>query len=299
VPSYSFSFTTDPAEFLTWAGSFLGRDPIVNTVVTTMTSCCLGELQDGVAPPEGQPRWWVAIRDRAGEVVSAAMRTAPHPPYPFYLLPMPEQAAVELARAIHDRGEDLPGVNGSRPGVDAFAAEAARLTEGTARIAMHARLFVLEELVEPPEPVGTFRPAVESDVELALEWFAAFHRDADEQAGRPPSAEGETAPDRESMLRRIRAGRLWLWEDEDGRRVHLTGANPAEYGVARIGPVYTPKEARGRGYASATVARVSRLILDEGATPCLFTDQANPTSNRIYQTLGYRPVVDQAHLVIE
>ena len=32
---------------------------------------------------------------------------------------------------------------------------------------------------------------------------------------------------------------------------------------------------------------------------CLFTDQANPTSNKIYEALGYRPVVDMAHFVVE
>ena len=71
---------------------------------------------------------------------------------------------------------------------------------------------------------------------------------------------------------------------------------PAGFGVARIGPVYTPREHRGRGYASAAVAEVSRRLLDEGVRVCLFTDQANPTSNRIYQALGYRPVVDMANL---
>ncbi len=100
------------------------------------------------------------------------------------------------------------------------------------------------------------------------------------------------------MLSRIEQGRVWFWEDVDGHRVHLTAANPPAFGVARIGPVYTPKEQRGRGYASAAVAAVSQLLLDDGAQVCLFTDQANPTSNKIYEALGYRPVVDLANLVI-
>ncbi len=70
--------------------------------------------------------------------------------------------------------------------------------------------------------------------------------------------------------------------------MHLTGVNPPSYGVARVGPVYTPKSHRGRGYASAAVAEVSQRILDEGGRACLFTDQANPTSNKIYEALGYR-----------
>ena len=71
--------------------------------------------------------------------------------------------------------------------------------------------------------------------------------------------------------------------------MHLTGASPPAFGVARIGPVYTPQEHRGRGYA----ARRSRRSRGGSSTAahrvCLFTDQANPTSNRIYEALGYRP----------
>ncbi len=97
---------------------------------------------------------------------------------------------------------------------------------------------------------------------------------------------------------RIRRGRLWMWVDEGDTPRHLTGANPPAFGVARIGPVFTPKEHRGRGYASAAVAEVSRLLLAEGARVTLFTDQANPTSNRIYVALGFEPVVDMVELTI-
>ena len=63
----------------------------------------------------------------------------------------------------------------------------------------------------------------------------------------------------------------------------------------RIGPVYTPPALRGRGYASACVARLSQDKLDEGRTFCfLYTDLSNPTSNHIYQEIGYEPVCDVA-----
>jgi uncharacterized protein len=57
--------------------------------------------------------------------------------------------------------------------------------------------------------------------------------------------------------------------------------------------VYTPPELRGRGYASACVAALTQQLLDSGRRfVFLFTDLANPTSNSIYQTVGYRPVSD-------
>ena len=61
----------------------------------------------------------------------------------------------------------------------------------------------------------------------------------------------------------------------------------------RVGPVYTPPELRGRGYATTLTAAVSQDQLDQGRRfVTLFTDLANPTSNRIYQAIGYRPVRD-------
>jgi predicted GNAT family acetyltransferase len=62
--------------------------------------------------------------------------------------------------------------------------------------------------------------------------------------------------------------------------------------------VYTPPAERRRGYAAAAVAEVSRRLLDQGARVCLFTDQANPTSNALYARLGYEPVVDMANLLV-
>jgi predicted GNAT family acetyltransferase len=61
----------------------------------------------------------------------------------------------------------------------------------------------------------------------------------------------------------------------------------------RIGPVYTPPGLRRRGYASACVAAASQAQLDSGRRSCfLFADNANPTSNHIYLTIGYQPVSD-------
>ena len=95
-----------------------------------------------------------------------------------------------------------------------------------------------------------------------------------------------------------RRGRtLYLWEDgedgEGGQVVSLAGAGSQTPTGVRIGPVYTPPEARNRGYASALVAAVSQTQLDAGRAFCfLFTNLANPTANHIYQTIGYEPIRD-------
>ncbi|MEU4639391.1 GNAT family N-acetyltransferase [Micromonospora sp. NPDC023814] len=289
-------FHTDPGEFLAAAGDYLAADPVVSTVVTTVAHRLLSQRAAGIVQPDRN--WWLVIRDESGAVVGAGMRTAPFAPYPPFLLPMPDEAAVALAHTLHERGEQVLAVNGALPAAELCAAELARLGGGRVRVNLHTRLHELGELVWPARVPGGLAVATEDDLDVVTEWFGAFMGDADEQAGRQRGASANEVPDRAEMLRRLQGGQFWFWVDETGQRVHLTGANPPSFGVARVGPVYTPPAQRGRGWASNAVAEVSRRIQAEGARVCLFTDQAHPTSNKIYAALGYRPVVDMANLVI-
>jgi hypothetical protein len=288
-------FCADPGEFLAAAGDYLAADPVISTVVTTVAHRLLAQQADGIAQPART--WWLVVRT-ASAVVGAGMRTASFAPYPPFLLPMPDQAAVALAGALHERGEEVLSLNGALPAVEVCAAELARLDGGRVQVSVHTRLHELGELVWPAPVPGGLRAATEDDVDLVMEWFGAFMGDADEQAGRPRGASAHEVPDRAEMLRRLRAGSLWFWVNQAGEPVHLTGVSPPSFGVARVGPVYTPPAQRGRGWASNAVAEVSRRIQAEGARACLFTDQANPTSNKIYAALGYQSVGDMANLVI-
>jgi predicted GNAT family acetyltransferase len=291
--THCVEFTADPAEFLDVAGDRLAADPLVSTVMATVTSRMVGE-----PPPTDRPQWWAVVRDADGEVVGLAMRTARTPPHPMFVLPMPDDAALALARAVHERGETVGGLNGSLPAADVSAAELARLQGDTVEVAQHTRLFELGELVAPAGVPGRLREATLDDFDLAKDWVDRFMYDADVQAGRDPAAHGREEIQPEDLRKRIEGGSYWFWLDDAGERVHLTGANPPAFGVARIGPVYTPPQQRRKGYAGAAVAAVSRILLDQGARVCLYTDQANPTSNGVYVALGYRPVVDQVNLRI-
>jgi predicted GNAT family acetyltransferase len=78
----------------------------------------------------------------------------------------------------------------------------------------------------------------------------------------------------------------------------MAGATRAVAGQARIGPVYTPPERRGQGFGGAVTAAVSQAAKDAGvAEVLLYTDLANPTSNALYQRLGYEPVSDSVQLL--
>src|SRR5207342_2419577 len=157
-----------------------------------------------------------------------------------------------------------------------------------ARVGQHTRLFELADLVEPRPAAGGLRPARPAEQPLVASWYDAFMADADEQAGREPGDSPHESPTADEMSRRIESGRVFGWVDDKEQPVNVTAATAPAYGVSRIGPVYTPREQRGRGYASAAVYAVSALLREGGERPCLFTDQANPTSNKIYEAIGYR-----------
>jgi len=290
--TFALEFTEDPGAFLLRSGALLEKDPVLNTVVATVTAGAIGK------PAPEHPRWWLTVTDDAGEPVGVVMRTAPFAPHPLYVLPFPEAAVPLVAEALVGRGEDVSALNGALPTTRLLATELARRTGRRAHVHEHTRLHVLKRLVEPRvAPDGRPRVAVPGDATLALSWFRAFHADAAAQAGRLEPQEGEQF-DQGDIDARIAEGRIWLWEDMLGRPVSLVGFNAPAMGVARVGPVYTPGPDRGHGYASVLTAHVSRVLRDSGARVCLFTDQANPTSNKIYAAIGYEPVVDMANLVI-
>ena len=281
---FTVDVLTDPAAFLEIAGDLLAADPVVGTVMATVTGRMVGE-----PAPADRPQWWAVARDADGGIAGLAMRTARTPPHPLFVLPMPDDAAVAMARAVHDRGEHVGGLNGSLPAAEVMAGELARLQGDRVEVAQHTRLFELGELVTPSGVPGSLRLATLDDFDLAKEWVDRFMVDADEQAGRDPAAHGREVIEPEDLRQRIERGTYWFWVDEAGERVHLTGANPPAFGVARIGPVYTPPEQRRKGYAGAAVAEVSRIFLGQGARVCLYTDQANPTSNGVYSPSATAP----------
>lgn len=293
---YDVEFTSSAKQFVERAGGYLHDHPVVENVVATVADRAIREDAEGVVRPADRPWWFLVVRDPAGQVVGVAMRTAPAPDYAVWVGAMPDRAADDVADRLIDRTEDITMITGSQRPARVVAERLAAASQRTLGIRERTRLFELGDLVPPTGVSGGLRYARSDDLDLVNAWRDVFLAEAEEQAGRPV---GSHAPhDLDDTRRRIRDGQVWLWEDH-GQVVHMTGANPPSVGVARIGPVYTPKPFRGNGYAIAAVAGVSQLFLDQGARVCLFTDQANPVSNRIYQRIGYRPVVEMAQLIIE
>jgi uncharacterized protein len=261
---------TDPAAFLARAEAFLRAREVENVLLS------------GIA---GSARFdescYLANVEEDGVVVACALRTPPH----SALLTQADHEALELlATDLADKYEDLPAVAGPEPAAGVFAELWSARTGATTAPAMRMRVFEASSVVRPRMPAGTFRPATEADLPTAARWTAAFV----EEAGLDDPSDPEDV-----ARERIHEGSLFIWEDS--RPVSMAAWAGRTDRLVRVNFVYTPPERRGRGYASACVASLTQQLLDEGfARCCLYTDLANPTSNKIYQAIGYRPVCDAA-----
>ncbi|WP_419999739.1 GNAT family N-acetyltransferase [Streptomyces boninensis] len=274
--------TTELDAYEAEAGGYVRTHPAAHTILLTIAATVRespGRFGDAT-PRFG---WWRDGDD--GEVAGAYAHTLPHPPV---LSRMPDRAAAELAEALRADGTPVTGVNAGRPAAEAFGAAWGKLTGDEVTVHEKHRLYRLGELVPPdPMPEGRARVAGEGDRELLVKWVAAFNENV--------GVEG-TATAGRAVDSRIGYGGYTLWE-RDGEPVSLCGISRTVAGMARVAPVYTPRELRGRGYAGAATAAVTQAALDRGVDQVLlFTDLANPTSNALYQRLGYRPVEDHLNL---
>ena len=265
--------------FLGEAGEFLAeREAEHNLVLGICSTIRQTPEQFG----DELPRF--AVVRNGDRVVLASLRT---PPYNQVLSEVDHPRAVELlVEAL--RGEVLPGVLGPAGAVEDFVARWTAQSPVDARLEVAERTFRLDRVRAPERPAtGSWRTLLPPDRDVLVAWLPAFLAEALPEA--PPLPDPRATADR-WIAGEGRIG--YVWEDA-GEVVSFVGASGETPNGIRIGPVYTPPERRGRGYASALTAAASADQLERGRRFCfLFTDLANPTSNKIYQAIGYEPVCD-------
>jgi GNAT superfamily N-acetyltransferase len=268
-----------PRDFLTAAQPFLLQAEVENNLI-------LGVTADLAANPAGliSNPYFATVRSAKG-ICMAAFQTLPGR---IAITRDSEPGAMEaLCRHAHETGLVIVAVLGPDPTAEQFAGALADLRGGSPRLHMRQLIHELVTVASLPGlPAGRLRPARDDDASMVSEWLGIFQAEI-----------GEPAPLNRAGKQRIAAGELYLWDDGGPRS--MAGSTGKTPNGIRVNAVYTPREWRGHGYATATVAALSRILLDQGNRfCCLYTDLANPTSNAIYQRIGYRPVCDAAVYVL-
>ncbi|RZA06769.1 MAG: GNAT family N-acetyltransferase [Proteobacteria bacterium] len=196
----------------------------------------------------------------------------------------PANAWPLLVEKLLELNYEIPGVIGPAEASEGFARAWAAAKGCQLKLSMDQGLYQLNEVFPPVGIAGEARLASQADLDLLAEWSHGFYQDA--LPWELPGKEEIHA----STLARIQGRSLYLWEAK-GEPVAMTAlARPTARGIS-VNSVYTPPAHRKRGFATALVAAVSAEGLARGKKFCvLYTDLQNPTSNAIYQKVGYRLV---------
>lgn len=228
-----------------------------------------------------------------GELLAIFQMT---PPHPFNMVIIVEERLEEILDAVINEllssNIIVPSVISLKPWAFRFAEKWRERTGSDFKIGMDQGLYRIDELTEGLEhSSGSWRFASNEDAPLIGEWYHRFGEDA----GLAPSPDKEV---REKVQMFIDAGEVFVWEDEGKVVSMMKKARPTAHGVT-VSMVFTPRDERRKGYARTLVYYATEELLKEYDFCVLYTDMLNPTSNKIYQEIGYRKIADSVELEFE
>jgi GNAT superfamily N-acetyltransferase len=272
---------TDAREFARIANPLLEPDPVRHTGILTVLH--------GVRTGAFDPVTMLTVHDD-GAAVGALLRTAGRPALVSAVPPWFSGAVVEALAALDPEAD---GIQGPTEEAEAVAEAWSARNGAGVEVRFRMRLFALDELRAPTGVIGAARAVGPDDgagLDVLAAWRLAFGH-AIGRTGHHPSTE------RDDVERAVATGSGELLWEVGGEPVAQASARPVVAGMSRIGPVYTPPEHRNHGYAAAVTAAAAGWALDRGARHVLlYTDLANPTTNRLYPRLGFRPRYDALEL---
>jgi len=278
-------FQNNPRDFLDKCGPYLRQNEAEHNLILTLCHNAEQKLRRG----EKVDIRFSILSNEEG-LVLAAVQTPPH----NLVLSKASQADIEkLAETLANNNFSFPGIVGPSDVAGTFSSKWTQLTGQKPVEYMDQLIYTLKKVSFPPPVEGEFRFARPGEAPCVAEWVSAFAREALPKAEQKSSA--EELKKAEEM---IKVGRVAVWI-VNGRPAAQAGISGTD-SVARISMVYTPPEQRGHGYASAIVAHLSQLQLDQGKKMCcLYADARNPVSNSIYRKIGYEFVGRSSLYVLE
>ena len=270
------------ADFLAQASHWLEQAEAENNLILGIAAF----FKSYARQPKFEP-YYLTVYNNDGMIVGAALMT---PPRRLLIARMPVPAVTLLAGHLLTEGTPVPGVLGPKECARVFAENWIGKTAVSSRVKMRERIYACAAVIPPVSSPGSLRTATTEDESLLVKWAGEFCREA--------NIEDETAYMQSQIPTLIRNDCLYVWEN--GEVVSMADLRrETAHGIA-VSLVYTPPRLRNKGYASSCVASLTKRMLDNGKKfCCLFTDLANPTSNSIYQKIGYREICDVDDWIFE
>lgn len=269
------TFENNPKAFRDTALPFLMEAEAENNLLIGISS----RLAANHSTDSPESFFWT-VRD-GPKTCGAAMWTPPHDLVLSH--PFPDAALATLSELLLQMQLPLPGVLGPDHATHEFVAKWTAAGTLTADLWRRERIYRLQRVGPLPLTPGRMIRAEWEHVAGLTPWVDGFLRET-----------GEGDESLAMLSAAIAGGRLFVWLDDEFVSM-AAWAGPTPNGV-RVNMVYTPPEQRCRGYATAVVSTLSSMLLGQGKSFCaLYTDLSNPTSNSIYQRIGYMPILDCYH----
>lgn len=261
------------------AEAFLGQDPIRNNIA-------LGTL----VRLRSQPGWsggTIILAQDDSSITAYAHCIAP---YPLVLAQSRPEILTLMAQELRQIGLKLPGLHGSKEAVEGFLQGWPALRDRIKKREAQG-LYRLDQVIHPPATGAAFGLASSDEVPTLIAWHKAFAEETGDLALAEPELQ-------RLVEARIQSSDLFVLRRE-GALLSMASATRTSGSGRALSFIYTPPDSRGRGYAGELTALASEHILRSGFTfCCLFTQLSNPTSNRIYQAVGYRWVDEYTLLTL-
>ena len=258
--------------------------------IVTLGNILIGRRGQDTAGWRDPKNWLMAVLSDESGIRLAAVMTPPH----CLTLCAADDAYSDahlqcLSNGLAETGISIGGVMAENALSEGFARHYTKARGLRYEILERQRIYQLLRVTPGLEKPGPVRLARESDMAFLPYWLEGFNNDC---FGSSPPVESLA----DEARYHIASGQLYILEDQS-TPVSMAKITREVETACCVGYVYTPPYFRAKGHATACVAAVSRLMLERGFLKCvLYTDLANPTSNSIYQTIGYRPVCDSLEI---
>ncbi|MBP3041855.1 GNAT family N-acetyltransferase, partial [Bacillaceae bacterium Marseille-Q3522] len=184
----------------------------------------------------------------------------------------------------------VPGIIGEKSFVRKFAKQWSK--ENSFEVIMNQRIYRLDEVNDISLVNGKLISADRRHILIVGKWIKDFTEEA------IPTEIVSEKEATEKARRFIEDKTIFLWSDNGSIVSMAKKARPCKNGIV-VNLVYTPREYRKKGYATACVALLSKKLLKKYKFCALYTDLANPVSNHIYQEIGYKPVIDSCMIKLD
>ncbi|MCK4380655.1 MAG: GNAT family N-acetyltransferase [Candidatus Lokiarchaeota archaeon] len=212
------------------------------------------------------------------------------PPHNLIISHTDDMTSIEIIiEELLKQKKELPGVLSFKEAANKFAKLWCEKKSLKFQVLRNERIYKLVEVSKDTLGTNKFTVATKVYQSLVLKWASEMLTEAIVEV-----SEEALERNRNNIKKELEEGnsRIYLIFDKN-EPVSMARKSGKTLNGTGINLVYTPPPLRRKGYATECVAKLSKLILEEGNDYCfLFTDLSNPVSNSIYQKIGYRAVID-------